>query len=110
MIEYRIISWRDIPVQVKVRPQLRGGSSRLSRPLSSRFQKTVHRAAYRAKAISGDDYVQEWRMSEWREQEGTAEAVLSAVIAELEEAYDEERLDKLARNKGFEPPVISTPQ
>jgi hypothetical protein len=100
---YRIVSWRDIPVQVKVRDTTAGGSTRLSRPLSSRFQKTVHRAAYRAKAISGSEYIQEWRMSEWREQEGSAEAVITAVIAELEAAYDEERLDRLARNKGFEP-------
>lgn len=104
MTRYRIVSWRDIPAQVKVRSAIAGGNSRLSRPLSSRFQKTVHRAAYRAKAISGDDYVQEWRMSAWREREGTAEGVLTAVIAELEAAYDAERLDKLARNKGLEPP------
>lgn len=98
MTRYQIIYWRDIPVQVKVRDD----RARLSRPLSSRFQKTVYRAAYRAKAINGSEYIQEWRPSDWVELDNGAEDVLTAVTAELESAYSDERLDRLARNKGFE--------
>ena len=80
----------------------RNGRLRLSRSLSPRFQKAVYRAAYRAKAITGDEYMNEWVQSDWREREGPAEEVIATVIAELEAAYTEARLDILARNKGFE--------
>lgn len=86
-------------MQIKVR----SGRSRSSHPLSSRFQKTVYRAAYRAKAITGEAYINEWNLSEWHEREETAEEVITAVITELEAAYDDKRLDKLARNRGYDP-------
>ena len=99
MTRYQIIYWRDIPVQVKIRSD----DSRLSRPLSPRFQKTVHRAAFRAKAITGFAYIQEWRPSDWNEREEAAPELLVRVTAELETAYSDKRLDALARNKGYEP-------
>ena len=46
MTRLQIVYWRDIPVHVKVRD----GEARLSRPLTPRFQQTVHRAAYRARS------------------------------------------------------------
>lgn len=98
MTKYRVIYWRDIPVQVKVK----NGSGRRSRPLSPRFQKAVYRAAYRGRAITGDDYMREWRPSGWQEREGDAELVLAAVSAELEDAYSDDRLNQLAFNKGYE--------
>ncbi|MFN2103444.1 MAG: virulence factor [Candidatus Promineifilaceae bacterium] len=98
MTRYQIIYWRDIPVQVKVRD----GGARLSRPLSPRFQKTVYRAAYRARAINGSEYIQEWRPSDWVELDKGAQEVMTTVSAELESDYSDERLDRLARNKGFE--------
>lgn len=98
MIRYQIVYWRDIPVQVRVRD----GRSRLTRPLPPRFQKTVYRAAFRAKAITGFDYIMEWQPSDWQERDGEAQNVLTAVAAELEAAYHDERLDKLARNGGHE--------
>ncbi len=98
MTKYLIVFWRDIPVQVKVRD----GKERSSRPLTPRFEKAVHRAAYRAKAIHGEAYMREWRTSPWSERDGAAEVVLTAVAADLEAAYSDERLDKLARSKGYE--------
>jgi Virulence factor len=99
MSKYMVIYWRDIPVQVKARD----GSTRLSRPLTPRFQQTVHRAAFRAKAITGFDYINEWRPSGWLDSEETAADTITAITAELEAAYTAERLDSLARNKGYEP-------
>ena len=99
MIKARIIFWRDIPVQVKVR----NGRICHTQPLSPRFQQAVHRAAYRGKAISGDAYVQEWRLSDWQEREGILEEVVMAITTENEIAYSDDRLDKLAHNKGYEP-------
>ena len=97
MVKIQIIYWRDIPVQVRVR----NGCIRQTTPLSHRFQQAVHRAAYRAKAINGMDYIKEWRLSEWQEHEGAAEVVETAVIANLEATYTDNALDKLARNKGY---------
>jgi hypothetical protein len=99
-VKYQIIYWRDIPVQVKARGD---NAERASRPLSSRFQKTVHRAAFRAKAITGFDYIREWRPSGWVERDEAVEILLAVITAELENAYSDERLDALARNKGYEP-------
>ena len=100
---YQIIYWRDIPTQVRGR----NGRSRLTRPLSPRFQKTVHRAAFRAKAINGFDYIEEWRQSDWQGRDGEVEDVVTAVVTELETVYSDEHLDKLARNKGYaSQPVI----
>ena len=103
MPRYQIIYWRDIPVQVKVRDGDARSGLRLSHQLSPRFQKTVHRAAFRAKAITGFDYIQEWRPSAWNEREETPETIITIVTAELESAYSDERLNTLALNKGFEP-------
>jgi hypothetical protein len=99
MTRSQIVYWRDIPVHVRVRQE----KTRLSRALSARFQQTVYRAAYRAKAITGEDYMREWQPSLWREHQQTAEEVLDLVTAELEADYTDERLDRLARNKGYEP-------
>ena len=99
MAQVQVIRWREIPVQVKVK----NGRSRRKQPLSPRFQKTVYRAAFRAKAINGDAYQEGWMVSDWQDREGGEEEVLTAVVAEMEVAYTDERLDKLARNKGYEP-------
>ena len=99
MTQVQVICWREIPVQVKVK----NGRFRLKQPLSHRFQKAVYRAAYRAKAIHGEAYQEGWTLSDWQERDGEAENVLTAAVTELENAYTDERLDKLARNKGFEP-------
>lgn len=99
MTKVQIIYWRDIPVHVRVQ----NGRIRQKKSLPSRFQKAVYRAAYRGKAITGDAYVQAWRQSPWQEWEGDIADVITAVSADLESAYSAERLDQLARNKGFEP-------
>ncbi len=82
--------------------RVKNGRNRHTRPLSDRFQKTVHRAAYRAKAITGEAYIEEWRPSEWQEREGELEDVATAVAAELEAVFSDKLLDNLARNKGFQ--------
>ncbi len=98
MTRYQIIYWRDIPVRIRVRQ----GKAHLSGSFSPRFQKTVYRAAYRAKAITGDDYTDGWRPSDWRNHDQEAGSVLQIVTAEIEAAYSDDRLDALARNKGYE--------
>ncbi len=98
---YQIIYWRDIPAQVKVKG--RGGASR---QLPERFERAIDRAAMHAGAINTDDYLAEWRKSDWQEREGEAGDVVEALVAELEAAYPEERLREMSRNGGRE--VVSS--
>lgn len=95
---YQIVYWRDIPAQVKVR----AGRERAARPLSERFQVFIDRAAMRAGMFNSDDYLSEWRNGEAIERDGAPGAVAEAVIAELEAAYPDDRLEQLAQNGGKE--------
>jgi hypothetical protein len=99
---YQIIYWRDIPAQVKAQA---GRGERASRQLPERFERAIDRAAMHAGLINSDDYLAEWRKSEWQEREGTPTEVVEALVAEIETAYPEERLRTMARNSGREAPV-----
>jgi len=94
---YQIIYWRDIPAQVRVKEQ-KGHS----RQLPERFERAIDRAAMHAGAINTDDYLAEWRKSDWQEREGDPEIVVETLLAEFEAAYPEERLQVMARNGGRE--------
>lgn len=96
--QYQIIYWRDIPAQVKVR----AGRIRKGQPLPDRFERAIDRAAMYAGAINTDDYLAEWRMTDWQERDGEPDVVIEALLAEFEESYSEERLRSLARNGGWE--------
>jgi hypothetical protein len=95
---FQIVYWRDIPAQVKVK----AGRERAGKPLSERFQVFIDRAAMRAGMFNTDDYLAEWRTSEAVERDGAPEAVAEAVVAELEAAYSDERLEQLTQNGGKE--------
>jgi hypothetical protein len=95
---FQIVYWRDIPAQVKVK----AGRERAAKPLSERFQVFIDRAAMRAGMFNTDDYLGEWRTGEAIERAGEPQAVAEAVIAELEAAYSDERLETLAQNGGKE--------
>ena len=96
MSSYQIVYWRDIPAQVKVG----SGRSRVARQMSLRFQEAIDRAAMRSGLFNTDDYLAEWRTSTAEEREGTPDAVAEAVAAEIEAAYDAQRLEVLAINGG----------
>lgn len=96
--QYQIVYWRDIPAQVKVRQ----GSRRVSRQLTTRFQEAIDEAAMRDQATDTDDYLAEWRSSEWQTSEEEAELLADALVAQLEMEYTPERLRDLKINRGFE--------
>ena len=98
MANYQIVYWRNIPAQVKARE----GRERASRPLSDRFQVAIDRAAMRAGLFNTDDYLSEWRTGETQEREGELESVAESLIAELEAAYPDSRLETLAASGGLE--------
>ncbi len=97
-VEYKIVSWRDIPAQVKVR----AGRTRVSRSLHERFQQAIDEAAMRAGKSDGDEYLSEWRTSAPASRDGEPEAVATELVSELEAAYPHERLQRLAAQRGFE--------
>lgn len=96
--QYQIVYWRDIPAQIKVRQ----GSRRVSRQLTSRFQEAIDEAAMRGQATDTDDYLAEWRSSEWQTSEEDAEQLADALAAQIEKEYSAERLRDLKINKGYE--------
>ena len=95
---YQILYWRDIPAQIK----LRSGSQRLSRSLSDRFQQAIDSAAMLARTTSTEDYLEEWRSSDWMEREGEPAQAADVLLAEIETAYPPERLQSLVLKQGRE--------
>lgn len=95
---YQILYWRDIPAQVRLRSE----KGRYSHPLSLRFQKAIDAAAMRAGVTGTDQYLQEWRSSDWQPKEGDPELVAASLVADLEASYSPERLEALLGNNGFE--------
>ena len=55
----------------------------------------------RAGKTGSDEYMAEWRSSDWREKEGDLEEIAAILAAELEAAYSDERLEKLIKHKGL---------
>ena len=96
-VKYQIVYWRDIPAQVKVR----AGRERSGKALSDRFEKAVDRAAMYAGLINSDDYLNEWRTGDWQDSDADAATVAESVVAELEAAFSDELLRKMARNSGY---------
>ncbi|MEJ2750941.1 MAG: virulence factor [Anaerolineae bacterium] len=84
MATYQILYWHDIPVQVKAK----AGRDRVSKPLSNRFQVAIDNAAMAAGLMGSDEYTDLFKWSEAQERDGTAEAVSTAVAAELEARYE----------------------
>lgn len=85
MPQVQILYWHDIPVQVRVRE----GRKRLSKPLPGRFQEAVDKAAMRAKQASGDDYTDGYIWGDPQARDGDPQAILDAVVAELDQQYAE---------------------
>ena len=66
------------------------------------FQEAVDRAAMRAGKGSSDAYLAEWRR-ERSPFSGELEAAAVAAADRLEQAYTDDRLDRLIRAKGVDP-------
>ncbi len=96
------IYWRDIPSRLVGR---RGRES-IRQNLPLRFQQALQRAALRAGKGSTGKYIEDWRR-EAREIEATDGAITLAESVQneferIDGAYDDERLDQLAKNQGRE--------
>jgi hypothetical protein len=96
--QYQIVYWRDIPAQIKVRQ----GGRRVNRQLTTRFQEAIDEAAMRGQVTGTDDYLAEWRSSEWQTSEEDADPLADALVAQIEGEYTPERLRDLKLSKGYE--------
>jgi hypothetical protein len=100
MPELTVIFWRGIPAQVTAGK----GRAAARTQLSERFQEAIDAAAMRAGLIGTDEYLEQWRR-EGRICGDDLEAEVTAVAAQIEHDYPDERLERLARASGEEEPA-----
>jgi len=96
MADLIIVYWRDIPAQVIVR---RGRRS-AKRELPLRFTEAIDMAAMRSGAAGTDAYLAEWRKADPVPVGDDLEAEAERAAAELDKAFDRERLVALAKAGG----------
>lgn len=98
MADRIVVYWRDIPAQVIVRQGRR--SARRELPL--RFTEAIDMCAMRTGAAETGDYLAEWRKADPVSVSDDLEAEADRAAAELEAAYDRDRLLSLVGNGGRE--------
>ena len=84
MARYRILSWRDIPAQLKVYPD--DGRPR-SVALDNWFVTEIDRIAMQEGLTGSDAYLAQFEWSEYFERPGSVDDVATEVAAELESAW-----------------------
>ncbi|MDH5455544.1 MAG: virulence factor [Gammaproteobacteria bacterium] len=90
------IYWRDIPAQVVGRA---GRKSGFKKELDPRFAKAIDRAAMRAGRGSSDAYLEDWRRVT-EDVDGDLEAAVNARVAELENQFPPDHLEKVVKAGG----------
>lgn len=83
MALYQILSWQDIPSQVKAWDDL----DEIRVELSQRFVARIDLAAQSQGLTQTDDYLAQWKWSEEEEMKGTAAEVAEAVRKKLESRF-----------------------
>ena len=92
MAEYRITYWRDIPSMVTARD---GAGATAKAQLPARFQEAIDEAAMQQGLAGSDAYLEQWRMGDWQDADGSPDAVVEAVAARLDAEHDDARLEEL---------------
>jgi hypothetical protein len=93
-----VVYWRDIPAQVIIKK----GRATAKRELSLRFTEAIDMCAMRTGAAETDDYLAEWRRADPVDVSDDLEAEADKATAELEAAYDKDRLIALVKGGGRE--------
>jgi hypothetical protein len=88
--------WRDIPSQVSVK----AGRREEKRMLADRFQEAIDMAAMRGGASDTDAYLADWRRAQPVAVGDDLAAEADKAKAEIEAAYDQERLKALIAQGG----------
>ena len=98
MADRIVVYWRDIPAQGIVKK----GRQTAKRELSLRFTEAIDMCAMRTGASETDDYLAEWRKAEPFPVSDDLEAEADKAAADLEAAYDKDRLVALVKAGGRE--------
>jgi hypothetical protein len=91
-----ITYWRDIPSQVSVK----AGRKEEKRMLADSFQEAIDMAAMRGGASDTDAYLADWRRADAVPVGDDLAAEVEKAKADLEAAYDRDRLKALIANGG----------
>lgn len=83
MAEYQILSWHEIPAQVRARD----GADRVQVELPPHFQERIDAEAMKRGLAGTDAYLEGWNWGPKTQREGTAREVVDAVARELDEAF-----------------------
>ncbi len=83
MAFYQVLSWQEIPSQIKVWDDF----DEVKIELSSRFTALIDQAAQSQGLTSTDDYLGQWKWSDEQEREGTATEVAEIIRKELESKF-----------------------
>ncbi len=98
MHEVTIVFWRDIPAQIIVGKGRRGAR----RVLDERFEKAIDRCAMKTGARDTDAYLAEWRRAApYTIDTGAPEEIAETEAARIEAEYDDDRLQALIANAGW---------
>lgn len=96
MADLIVVYWRDIPAQVIVKK----GRQSAKRELSLRFTEAIDMAAMRSGAGDTDAYLAEWRKADPMPVSDDLDAEADKAAAEIEAAFDRDRLVALAKSGG----------
>lgn len=96
MADLIVVYWRDIPAQVIVKK----GRQNAKRELSLRFTEAIDMCAMRTDAKDTDSYLADWRKADPVPVSDDLEQEADKAAAELEAAYDRERLVALVKSGG----------
>ena len=96
MADLIVVYWRDIPAQVIVKK----GRQNAKRELSLRFTEAIDMCAMRTDAKDTDSYLADWRKADPVPVSDDLELEADKAAAELEAAYDRQRLVALVKSGG----------
>lgn len=83
MAQVRILYWQEIPSMVEARE----GAEIAKAQLGDRFQKLIDAMAMRRGIAGTDGYLDEWHYGDPEARTGSPEAVLEAVVEEIESRF-----------------------
>lgn len=80
MANYKILSWKQIPTQIRVEDE----SDTVNVMLDDRFLKLIDAQAMKDGQTETDAFLAQWHWSDEGEREGSAQEVAEALRAEIE--------------------------
>lgn len=80
MATYKILSWKEIPTQIRVEDE----SDTVNVMLDDRFLKLIDAQAMKDGQTETDTFLAQWHWSEEEDREGSAQEVAEALKAEIE--------------------------